>query len=466
MQQKTMPYNTMNTASILRVALYIRVSTEEQALHGYSLQAQEEALVKYAEEQGFKIVKIYRDEGNSARKPALKRPVMLDLLEDVKAGMIDRILFIKLDRWFRNVREYHSVQAILDQYHVAWQATMEDYNTATADGRLKVNIMLSVAENESDRTSERIKFVFDSKVARGETFLADRVLPFGYKAEMIDGVRKVVKDPAVQHIAEDFFSTAIAYSVTKAARDMNEKYDLKRTTKLWWRMAKTEMFTGTYKGIENYCEPYISKEDFQYINNKNKTIRKTKNNRVYIFSGIVFCKNCGRRMGGKYCTSQNGKEYFNYRCQGFVDSTCTMKVISERVIERYLLENVRKEFEKRIIEAEVSEQAPKPIKKKTDTDKLNERLRRLNVAFFAETISDADYNAQVKEIKQLLSKAKLEEAEQDKAIDVETIKAFLETDFEGIYATLNKEEQRRLWRSVIDAIYIEDGKIVGFKPRV
>lgn len=465
MEQKVLPYNAMNTSKLLRVALYIRVSTEEQALHGYSLQAQEEALVKYAEEQGFKIIRIYRDEGNSARKPALKRPVMQELLEDVRAGQIDRILFIKLDRWFRNVREYHSVQAILDQYNVAWQATMEDYNTATADGRLKVNIMLSVAENESDRTSERIKFVFNSKVARGETFLSDRILPFGYKAEVINGVRKVVKDPDTAHIVEDFFRIAIAYSVAKASRDVNEKYNISRSHKLWWTMSKTEMYSGTYRGIENYCEPYISKEDFAYINDRNNVVRKTKDNRIYLFSGMLFCPLCGRRLAGKYTHSRSGVDYLYYRCQGTTDSTCSYRTISQRVIEKYLLANVRAELEKVSLASEVKAAEPKTAKKKTNTDKLNERLRRLNVAYFAETITDEEYNEQTKEIKQQLDKAKKEEVEQEQPLDVEAIKAFLETDFETIYATLEQEEKRRLWRSIIAEIYIDGKRVTGFKPR-
>lgn len=128
------------TEKILRVALYPRVSTEEQFLRGYSLQTQEEVLTQYAHDHGYKIVGVYRDEGHSARKPALKRKVMQELLADVQAGKIDRRLFIKLDRWFRNVREYHKIQEILEANNVTWQATMEDYNTATADGRLKVNI--------------------------------------------------------------------------------------------------------------------------------------------------------------------------------------------------------------------------------------------------------------------------------------------------------------------------------------
>lgn len=187
---------------IIRVALYLRVSTEEQVLHGYSLQAQEDEMIRFAKEKNYRIVGMYRDEGFSARKPALKRKVMQELLDDVKSGKIDRILFIKLDRWFRNVREYHKVQAILDENHVTWQATMEDYNTATADGRLKVNIMLSVAENEADRTSERIRFVFESKVNRGE-YPYGRA-PFGDKVEKADGLRKLVKDPDVKEAVAAF----------------------------------------------------------------------------------------------------------------------------------------------------------------------------------------------------------------------------------------------------------------------
>ena len=109
--------------NIVRVALYPRVSTEEQFLRGYSLQTQEEVLVQYAADHGFKVVGIYRDEGHSARKPAMKRAVMQQLLTDVQAGKIDRILFIKLDRWFRNVREYHKIQEITSPGRLPWRTT-------------------------------------------------------------------------------------------------------------------------------------------------------------------------------------------------------------------------------------------------------------------------------------------------------------------------------------------------------
>ena len=237
---------TKTENNVLRVALLTRVSSSEQVSRGYSLQAQETALVEYANNNHMKIVGIYRDEGHSARKPILKRPVMLQLLEDVKTGKFDRILFTKLDRWFRNVSEYHAIQAILDKHNVSWQAILEDYQTVTADGRLKVNIMLSVAENEADRTSERIKFVFNAKKANKECYFK---VPKGYIAENIDGIRRVVKDPECKHIMEDFFRLALATNISQASMIMHDKYNLNQSYRIWRQSASHEIYTGVYRGI-------------------------------------------------------------------------------------------------------------------------------------------------------------------------------------------------------------------------
>lgn len=455
---------TKNTEdNILRVALVPRVSTDEQVKKGDSLDAQEDALVEYANKNNMKIVGIYRDEGHSARKPVLKRPVMLQLLEDVKAGKIDRILVTKLDRWFRNVEQYYAVQKILDKHNVAWQAILESYETASADGRFKVNIMLSVAENESDRTSERIKFVFAAKLANKEVFFK---LPFGYTTEEIDGVNRAVKDPETQHIVEDFFQRAMATSIRVAAEEMNLKYDRVHPYKFWWGITKRELYTGTYKGIEDFAPAYITKEEFEELNNKRKTIRKTKNNRIYIFTGLLRCPNCGRRLGGKYCTSGNGytNEYMYYRCVGKLAGTCDFKQVTEKSIEQYLIENVRTEMEQFVLSAEAEPNEEKKAKpKKSEVEKLQERLRRTNVAFFAGNMSDEEYAEQTKELKAQIAKAQQEEAKTEKPVDTEAVKAFLATDFESIYETLTKEERRMLWRSVVDEIVLDGTEPVGIK---
>lgn len=457
---------------VLRVALYPRVSTEEQFLKGYSLQTQEEVLTQYANDHGYKIIGIYRDEGHSARKPALKRKVMQDLLTDVQAGKIDRILFIKLDRWFRNVREYHKIQEILESNNVTWQATMEDYNTATADGRLKVNIMLSVAENESDRTSERIKFVFDGKRRRKEwCFTGGKIQwPYGYMPQVIDGVKRCVKDPETAPIVTDFWEYVLKYnSVRKAGMYCCEKYGITRYYRSWMITAQNELYTGTFRGVEDYCPAYVSRADWERIILGHDIIKKTQSpERVYLFTGLIRCPDCGNTMKATFKTYPNdrSKEYNGYRCNNAKLRTCAFRhQLSERKIESYLLENIRSQLEAYVIQTEAEETMKKRQPKVQDIVAINEQLRRLNVIFIAGNINDEEYAAESKRLKAELEKARKQES-QNQPINLDKIKAFLQTDFLSAYDSLQKEDQRRLWRSLIEEIYIDGTTVTGIKPRV
>ena len=166
---------------VLRAALYPRVSTEEQKKFGLSIHDQQNDLEKYAKAHNMKVVGVFQDAGFSARKKIEKRPAMLQLLEAVKHDEVDIILVTKLDRWFRNIGEYYKVQEILEAHNVSWKTIYEDYDTSTAAGRLKINIMLAVAQDEADRASERIKKVLDAKKDRNEVCTGH--LPKGYKIE-------------------------------------------------------------------------------------------------------------------------------------------------------------------------------------------------------------------------------------------------------------------------------------------
>ena len=439
-------------------------------MHGYSLQAQEDNLLQYAQEHGYKIADIYRDEGNSARKPITKRPVILKLLEDVQSDKLDLILFIKLDRWTRNVKEYHKVQEILDKHHVSWQATMEDYETLTANGRFKVNIMLSVNESESDRTSERIKFVFEGKRQRKEWCFTGPVWPYGYKPEIIDGVKRCVKDPELEPIVQDFWDYVVNYnSVRKAGMYCCEKYGITRNYRSWMVTARNELYTGTFHGVEDYCPAYISRADWERIILGHEIIKKTQNpERVYLFAGLIRCPDCGNTMKATFKTYPNdrSKEYNGYRCNNSKLRICTFHhTLSERKIEKYLLANIRYDLEQFVIRTEAEETKKRPQPKIIDLVSLNEQLRRLNVIYIAGNISDEDYAAETKRIKAEIEKAKRTE-EENRPPDLNAIKALLNSDFLTAYDSLNKEDKRRLWRSMIEEIYIDGTNITGIKPRI
>ncbi len=456
---------------ILRVALYPRVSTEEQAAHGYSLELQEESLIQYANDHGYKIVGIYRDEGNSARKSVMKRKVMLQLLDDVKAGKIDRILFLKLDRWFRNVREYHIVQGILEAHNVTWQATMEEYDTVTANGRLRVNIMLSVAENESDRTSERIKFVFDGKRQRKEWCFTGGPAqwPYGYMPQEIDGVKRCVKNPETEPIVQDFWDYVVNYnSVRKAGMYVCEKYGITRNYRTWMVTARNELYTGTFHGVEDYCPSYISRSDWERIIIGHEIIKKTQSpDRVYLFTGLIRCPVCGNTLKATFKTYPNDrtKEYNGYRCNNGKLRTCAFNhQLSERKIEKYLLNNIQSLLENHITTVEVAQTQKRRQPKAQDAVILAEKLRRLNTIYMAGNISDDDYLAESRRLKSAIEKAKAQE-QKDAPQNLEALRAFLQSDFLTVYDSLSKEERRRVWRSVIQEILVDGTTPTGIIPR-
>ena len=175
----------------------------------------------------------------------------------------------------------------------------------------------------------------------------------------------------------------------------------------------------------------------------------------------MICPECGRRLKAKACWggpyAKEDREYRYYRCARKNVGNCDFGTVAEAKIEKYLLENIRSEMEKFLLstEAESHEEA-KRKPKKNDVEKLQEKLRRLNVAFFAGNMDDDEYAKQAKAIKDQIATAQAEEVKTEKPVDTEAVKAFLAMDFESIYSELSHEEQRTLWRSVI-AQLIPDG---------
>lgn len=444
--------------TLLRAGLYERVSTDEQALKGYSIEAQKDLLEEYCRKNEIKIVGHYTDEGISGAKPPLKRPSLQRLLDDVQAGKIDVILFTKLDRWFRSVQEYYKVQEILDKRNVTWKAILEDYNTDTSDGRLKVNIMLSVAANERERTSERIKVVFEHKRKNKEVCLSDATIPLGYIREKdADGCNRMVKDPETEDMMIEFWEHLSKYEqVATAGRFINTKYNLSRSESSWRSVVRSEFYSGEYRGVKGFCEPYVSREVWERL--QVKKIKKTQKNRVYLFAGLIKCPECGRLMGSKnYKSTSNGVEYKSYRCNSARMGICSHKhTVSENKTEKYLLDNLVDLLKKEISKIELEQAAPKP-KRKTNIAALKEKLRKLNVGYMAGNFSDDEYLTETATIKKIIEEAEKEEVPQER--DLTPLKKLLKIDYRSSYEALTPEERRRFWRGLIKELVVEKNDV-------
>ena len=448
---------------VLRAALYERVSTDEQAKYGYSIKTQIDALEEYCGKNKIKIVDHYTDDGVSGGKAAFRRPEMSRLLDDIKEKKIDMVLFTRLDRWFRNVQEYFKVQEILDEHKVEWKAIWEDYDTTTANGRMAITIFLAIAQNEREKGAERVRVVFEKKRQNKEAWFGPNSMPFGYTTEPDEhGIMRLVKNPDLQDALQDFWDIAVKYhNVTKAGRYVNSVYGLNRTKKMWFDIAHNEIYKGDYRGVEDYCEPYVSREDWETLQKRN--IKKAKGDRVYLFSGMIKCPSCGDTLASGYCTKpgRNGerKEYRSYRCAKREVNVCeNRRTISELTTEQWLLGHLDELLRNEIARVELGRTKPKK-KPKTDVAALREKLRRLEVVYMAGNKSDAEYLAETAEIKEQIKKAELEKADEPDETDIEALKAILETDFRGVYETLDPEDKRRFWRGLIKEIHVSGNSV-------
>lgn len=448
--------------AVLRVGCYERVSTEEQALKGFSIDAQIDNLEEHCKKHKMKIVGHYTDEGISGAKPPLKRPALQRLLDDVVAGKIDMILFTKLDRWFRSVQEYFKVQEILERHRVEWKAIHEDYDTTTANGRMAITIFLAIAQNEREKTAERIKVVLEHKRKNREACFGGPNLSMGYRKYRDDeGYLRLEKDPEYEEIINHFWGVVKRdYNVKKAIREVGQIYGVFRDEKAWYRIAHSELYCGIYKGVDNYCEPYVSKEDWLLVQERTTGQRCAVGNRVYLFTGLMRCPKCGHILCGTYDNKVYlgvKKEYRHYRCRHKGTQRCDYRrSLSELKMEKHLITNLDKYLEDEIARVELEKTMPKP-KPKYNLPALKEQLRRLEVVYLAGNKSDAEYLAETKEIKALIEKAENEAPPPDR--DVEPLKELLETDFKKIYYSLEPAERKRFWRGLIKEIVLEDNQV-------
>lgn len=441
----------------LRIAGYVRVSTEEQAIHGLSVEAQTDALKQWAKGHSAHLTALYTDAGISGRKKVSKRPALSQLLTDVEAGRLDLVIFTKLDRWFRNIAEYYKVQDILEQYHVNWKTIHEDYDTSTASGRLKINIMLSVAQDEADRTSERIKAVFDHKRERGET-LGGRP-PKGYRFE--NG--HLALDPEWQPTMELFFRTYFErWSIIEArtaVQNETGKVIPYQTARL---LLKNEIYAGTLYGIPDACPAYITREQFAAIQElKKRSTHQTKTDRVYLFTGLLFCGECGGRLQVG-CTRKKRSygEYIQtfYHCvrHQYNGLACSNKYcLTEKKLERYLLDHIERELQVRAEELALkAAQAPDTTAITAELDRLRRKLARLKALYLEELITLEEFRETKATMDHKMSELERQYLDQPQKVDLTPVQAVLSEGWKTLYRELPQVEKQRFWRKVLSKVSI------------
>lgn len=440
-------------------ALYARVSSDEQAKFGYSVQNQIERLKAYAEEQNLAISEVYIDDGYSAG--STKRPALQRMLKDLH--LFELIIFTKLDRFTRNVLDANEMVKEFNRYNVAIKAIDEDdIDTSTADGMFLFNLKVSLAQRELAKGSERIKTVFEYKVTKGQPLSGS--VPFGYKiSKNEDGTKCVEIDEENAPIIRDVHKHFLTYnSIRGAARYANEKYGLDRSYSFYRNMLKKEFYCGMYRGNMDFCPAYLDRATFDRIQElitKNIKIAHTK--RFFLLTGLVLCPTCGKKMHANAVDKKrpdgSKKTYIYYRCTSHLvkAGTCHKK-IRETYIEQELLQNIERLAGEYVYKAKL-----KPVKepkKKNEVKEIMEEIDRLNYQHRKKRITNDQYDREYDILEARLAKA---QKGVPKEKDVSGIEAFLNSGWKKVYNNLDRENQRALIRSVVRSItFDENGEIV------
>ena len=413
-----------------RAALYCRVSTEEQARHGLSIESQETALRAFADRNEYKIVDLYRDAGISARKPYNKRPEFCRMLEDIKADKVDIVLFTKLDRFFRNVSAYYQAMPTFEEHNVVWQATEEQYSTATASDRFKVNLFLAIAEDEADRTSERIKFVFQDKRNRNETL--------GGQAPI--GMRKSGKllepDPETSHIVAELFQRFIdTRSVTATNQWLLNTYQIVRDN------VGVRWILKNRKYVDYGIVSASTWERVQEIYAQHKP-RQSRGNTVYLFGGLCYCKHCGAKMTAR--TDNSG--VIRYNCSAHDKKRCeNSRTVRESLIESELLSSVLGEANR--FNVKLKQKQKKPA---TDVTSLKRKQSKLLDLYMNDLIEKDEYETKYRDLQNAILSA-------NKAVENPIDVSYLEGVLNA-YNALTIANKAVFWHRILNRIEIDENR--------
>ena len=430
----------------------MRVSTEDQAREGFSLPEQKERLEAYCKFKDYEIVDYYQDAGISA-KTGNYRPEFERLKEDIKSKKINTVIALKLDRFTRSIYDWEEFINFLEENDAYIGCVNDDINTTTANGKMVSRLLVSVSQNEIERTSERTKIGLSGAIKQGHI---PHIAPLGYKHENKTLVIDYSTKDVVVRIYELYYE---GYSYKKISNIFNEEKVLGKDN---WRDStiQTILENEIYKGdfvhgkrtksptyYENVVEPIISKEMWEDCQvQKKKNSRSYQRTLTYLYLQKIKCPKCNRILGGKATTKKNGKTYFYYYC-----NDCKVQ-FKENVINEYFeqfidelteYDSVVNQFFLPMIKQKFDE--PKEQLEKEINNQKN-KLERIKKAYINGAFELKEYNEEKKIVEKAIAEL---ENKLDTTNCVEELKftprdILLKRDIDFINKIkLNKEYQER-----------------------
>ncbi len=459
--------------------IYMRVSTEDQAREGFSLPEQKERLEAYCKFNGYKIVEYYTDAGISA-KTGNFRPEYDRMLEDGKQEKINMIVALKLDRITRSTRDWETLMDYLEKYNINIAFVNDDINTTTANGKMVSRIMMSVSQNEIERTSERTIIGLEGAIKQGH--IPARA-PLGYKHIN----KKLVPDPLTKDIViriYNLYFEGLTYNTI--AKLFNKEKVLDKTN--WKDTSILKIITNViYKGdyiqgktarnpryFPDVVEPIVSRELWDSCQvQKKKNQRNYMRSQTYIFLQKLKCPKCGRILaGGASHKIKADKWYYYYRCEkcrGNIREHEIEDSIKELLSDIFEYDSVVNEFFLPVLQNKIHN--PKEEFEKELTN-LNNKKARIRKAYIDELFTEEEYKEETNTIENKIKdiQKKILENEQVSKLNLTVDDILVKRDMDFInsiklpilynafvdsWDNLDREEKAEIVMRYIDDIELE-----------
>lgn len=378
----------------MRAAIYVRVSTEEQAEDGYSIKAQVERLNAYAASQDWKIVKTYIDDGQSAKD--MNRTNLTNMLNDLKHDIFDCILVYRLDRLTRSVLDLYTMLNLFEKYNVKFKSATEVYDTTTAMGRLFITLVAALAQWERENLGERVRMGMTQKAKEGKWTVS--LPPFGYDKDEKNGDYLVINKKEAKVVKEIFeYYTSGKYGIGKIAKILNLR-GLKTKSSHNWNtntvryVLTNPIYIGTmrynyrvntdqYFEIKHACPAIVTQEIFDEANfilssRSHKHPRKATS--PYIFTSVLKCARCGGSMAGRQASGRNRSVSYSYYCFNNRYGLCDLPHISQNYLEIQFQKLIKEWKYKEILNDELEKHDPPKIEDKEKISMLKKELKEID----------------------------------------------------------------------------------------
>ncbi|MNH85410.1 DNA-invertase hin [compost metagenome] len=363
------------------IAIYVRVSTEEQAEEGFSIQAQLETLRQYAQSKNYRIYNEYKDEGISG-KSVDNRPGLMQMREDAKRGKFQQVIVWKINRISRKQLDLLMIADELKKHGVAFRSYTENFETETPIGQFALQMMGAVAELERNQIVDNVKMGMKQRARQGKW---NGGVVLGYDVIEVENstyrkrkeTRLAVNKSEARLVQTIFELYAGGKGLKMITNELNHNgFRSKHGRPFSTNTIKTILSNPLYIGkirfnkqedwntkrrngtntdpiiVQGEHEAIITEDLWGKVQTRYSVASKSPN-RVFFgsfpFTGVLRCPQCGHGMVAQRATRKrkNGERYYTlyYQCGQFANkgsSICKANSVRADYVEQEILARIQK----------------------------------------------------------------------------------------------------------------------------